>query len=144
MTWLVTGANGQLGRAFQRCLLTHKNVKFLDRSVFDLKDTAKMLGVLGRHQPSVIINCAAYTAVDAAEDNDQDAMQVNAEAVGKIAQWSSENSAFMVHFSTDYVFNGNIVQAYSETSLADPLSIYGRSKAEGEALFLSSHTKVCV
>ena len=66
-------------------------------------------------------------------------MQVNAEA-GKIAQWSSENSAFMVHFP-DYVFNGNIDQAYSETSLADPLSIYGRSKAEGEALFSSSHTK---
>lgn len=137
MTWLVTGANGQLGMAFRR-VLTAGDVRFANRISCDLADPSSIQACLEREQPSVIINCAAYTAVDAAENNETTAMRVNAEAVGEIAEWAAHNCALMVHFSTDYVFNGVASAAYSEDAPIDPQSTYGRSKAAGEAKFFAS------
>ena len=137
MTWLVTGANGQLGMAFRRMRPT-KNMCFADRTACDLSDPAKLAACLERESPSVIINCAAYTAVDAAEEDEAAATRVNADAVGEMARWAASTSAMMVHFSTDYVFDGSAVGAYDEDAPVKPLSAYGRSKAAGEALFMES------
>ena len=137
MSWLVTGANGQLGMAFRRAL-TAGGAYFADRATCDLGDPAALAACLVREQPSIIINCAAYTAVDAAENDEPAAMRVNAEAVGEIAGWAARHDALMVHFSTDYVFDGTASGTYAEDAPVNPLSAYGRSKQAGEALFMES------
>lgn len=137
MTWLVTGANGQLGRAFGRAL-TAGSICFAGRSTCDLGDPASLASCLARETPSVIINCAAYTAVDAAEEDEATAMHVNADAVGEMARWAASTGALMVQFSTDYVFDGSATSAYVEDAPVNPLSAYGRSKAAGEAQFMES------
>ena len=114
MSWLVTGANGQLGTAFRRALAGDDTVRFTDRSSCDLCDPASLEIYLARETPSVIFNCAAYTAVDAAEQDEATAIRVNADAVGEMARWAEEHDALMVHFSTDYVFDGAAPSAYVE------------------------------
>ena len=106
MTWLVTGADGQLGSAFRRALAGRDDTRFVDRSACDLSNPASLADCLALETPSIIINCAAYTAVDAAEQDAQTAMRVNAQAVGDMARWAADRDALMVHFSTDYVFDG--------------------------------------
>lgn len=138
MTWLVTGSSGQLGMAFQREIALRSNVKFADRSACDLAIPASLAACLDREQPSVIINCAAYTAVDAAEKDEATATRVNADAVGEIARWAALHDALMVQFSTDYVFNGTSNGTYTESAPHSPLSSYGRSKAAGEDQFLQT------
>ena len=98
MTWLVTGADGQLGRAFRRALAGRDDTRFVDRSACDLSNPASLADCLARETPSIIINCAAYTAVDAAEQDAQTAMRVNAQAVGDMARWAADRDALMVHF----------------------------------------------
>ncbi len=141
MTWLITGATGQLGMAFRRAIAKDINACFADRNICNLADAASIAECLERHQPKVIINCAAYTAVDAAEDDEATAVRVNATAVGEMACWAADHKAIMVHFSTDYVFDGTASNAYSENAPVNPISAYGRSKAKGECLFLESATK---
>ena len=138
MTWLVTGVNGQLGMAFRRALAERDDARFVDRTTCDLSNPASLAACLERESPSVIINCAAYTAVDAAEEDEATATRVNADAVGEMARWAASTRALMVHFSTDYVFDGSAVGAYDEDAPVKPLSAYGRSKAAGEALFMES------
>ena len=138
MTWLVTGVNGQLGMAFRRALAEGDDARFVDRTTCDLSNPASLAACLERESPSVIINCAAYTAVDAAEEDEATATRVNADAVGEMARWAASTRALMVHFSTDYVFDGSAVGAYDEDAPVKPLSAYGRSKAAGEALFMES------
>ena len=89
MTWLVIGANGQLGMAFKRELSSFSEVKFANRRVCDLANPASLTTCLDREQPSVIINCAAYTAVDAAEEDETKATRINADAVGEMARWAA-------------------------------------------------------
>lgn len=141
MTWLVTGSSGQLGLAFQREITLRNDVKFADRLACDLAVPGKLAACLKREQPSVIINCAAYTAVDAAEKDGSTAMRVNADAVGEMARWAALHDALMVQFSTDYVFSGTSIGAYAENAPHSPLSSYGRSKAAGEDQFLQSGAK---
>jgi len=141
MTWLVTGANGQLGMAFQREIASRGNVSFLNRAACDLTNSASVIDCLNREQPSVIINCAAYTAVDAAEQDEATAMRVNADAVGEMARWAASHNALMVQFSTDYVFDGTATDPHAEDAPIAPLSAYGHSKAAGEAQFRESGAK---
>ena len=141
MTWLVTGATGQLGMAFRRAINKDITACFADRRICNLADAASIAACLERHQPTVIINCAAYTAVDAAEDDETTAMRVNATAVGEMARWASDHNAIMVHFSSDYVFDGTASGAYAEDASVNPMSAYGRSKAKGERFFLESAPK---
>ena len=133
MTWLVTGVNGQLGMAFRRALAERDDARFVDRTTCDLSNPASLAACLERESPSVIINCAAYTAVDAAEEDEATATRVNADAWLK---WQAASTrALMVHFSTDYVFDGSRAPMDAPVK---PLSAYGRSKAAGEALFMES------
>ena len=141
MTWLVTGANGQLGMAFQRKISSIEGTRFVGRSACDLTDPASLIAYLNQQHPTVIINCAAYTTVDAAEDDEATAMRINSDAVGEMARWAASHDALMVQFSTDYVFDGTSTTYYAENTPSGPLSVYGRSKAAGEAQFLGSGTK---
>ncbi|MEO5969566.1 MAG: dTDP-4-dehydrorhamnose reductase, partial [Bdellovibrionia bacterium] len=122
---------GQLGRAFQE-LLGSKSGVFASRHEANLSDPDATIRYLDSIQPSLILNAAAYTAVDRAEHEPELARLVNAETPGRIAQWCSKKDVPLVHFSTDYVFSGKGSSPWKETSPISPLNVYGRTKAEGE------------
>lgn len=144
MTTLVAGANGQLGQTFKDHLGL-KNVVYADKSICDLSDKSSISECLESLKPNRIINCAAYTAVDNAEGEEEIACQVNGYAVGRICDWAVKKDAEVIHFSTDYVFDGTKSEAYLEEDKPNPQSAYGRSKLLGEELFLSSGVKgVCL
>ncbi|MGV1836884.1 dTDP-4-dehydrorhamnose reductase [Rhizobium rhizogenes] len=135
---LVTGANGQVGFELQRSLAPLGTVTAVTRAEMDLANEASILFVLERHRPSIIVNPAAYTAVDRAESEKEQAMAVNAAAPGVLARWAAENGAYLVHYSTDYVFDGTKADAYVETDPVNPQSVYGESKWLGEEVVRSS------
>ncbi len=144
MTTLVTGVNGQLGQTFKEHLGL-KNVVYADRGICDLSDKSSILDCLESVKPNRIINCAAYTAVDNAEDEPELASAVNGYAVGQICDWAVKKDTEVIHFSTDYVFDGTKSEAYLEEDKPNPQSEYGKSKLLGEELFLSSGVKgVCI
>lgn len=133
----VVGARGMLGRAFCE-LLTQKQIPFLalDRSNCDLASDDALLEVGAR--ASLVINCAAYTNVDGAETDEQTARRVNGTAVGLLAAGCKESGAPILHFSTDYVFDGQARAPYATDHPRAPLGAYGRSKALGEELLEAS------
>lgn len=133
---LVTGVNGQVGHALQAAF-THKisldnTVISLDRSQLDLTNTAEIRRVIQSIQPDLIINPAAYTAVDKAETELELAYAINATAPKILAEEAARVGARLIHFSTDYVYNGAKSSSYTEDDATEPLSIYGKSKLAGE------------
>ncbi len=135
---VVTGASGQLGTAFRQ-LLNGQDVRYLDEDELDFENLEEIPQVLAAINPSLVINCAAYTAVDAAEENERLARIVNATAVGELARASADIGAQFVTFSTDYVFDGTKVGGYLESDPTNPVSVYGRTKVEGERLAQAAH-----
>lgn len=129
---LVTGANGQVGFELQRSLATLGTVIAVTRSEMDLASEASILAALQEHKPRIIVTSAAYTAVDRAESDAEQAMAVNAAAPGIMARWAADNGALLVHYSTDYVFDGTKAAPYVEEDAANPQSVYGESKWRGE------------
>ena len=129
---VVTGAAGQVGSEFVHSF--GSEAVGLLRSDLDLTDTAAIRATLVKLRPSVIINCAAYTAVDEAEANETVARVVNAIAVGELARVAHDLSARFVTFSTDYVFDGEKLDPYVESDRTNPTGVYGRTKLEGERL----------
>jgi dTDP-4-dehydrorhamnose reductase len=133
---LLLGANGQLGFALDGVLKALGEVKALTRSeadfsnAFALRDT--LSPVVQKFQPHVIVNAAAYTAVDKAQTDQAIAMQVNAQSVGVLAELVQSINAVLVHYSTDYVFDGAGNTPWSENDQSNPLSVYGQSKWLGE------------
>jgi dTDP-4-dehydrorhamnose reductase len=105
---------------------------FADRSVLDLSNLASISKVLDTIQPQIIINCAAYTAVDKAETESELADVLNHQAVGVVAQWSANHDCRLVHVSTDYVFDGNSSTALTEEAPTGPINVYGQTKLAGE------------
>lgn len=132
MRVLVTGITGQVGRALLNGLRDSVTVIACDRSVMDLTRPQSIAAVLDRLQPDLIVNPAAYTAVDRAEDDVDIAMRVNADAPGAMANWSAEHDVPFLHFSTDYVFDGTGSRPWREDDRPRPLSAYGASKLAGE------------
>ncbi|MEP7187074.1 MAG: dTDP-4-dehydrorhamnose reductase [Rhodanobacter sp.] len=139
MKILLFGANGQLGRTFldhgglaARGVLTAVSRDGSHDEVADLADPASLPALLDRVQPDVIVNAAAYTAVDRAEQEETLATRVNAEAVGVIGRWAAAHGALVIHYSTDYVFDGGHSQPYAVDAPTGPLGAYGRSKLAGE------------
>jgi dTDP-4-dehydrorhamnose reductase len=133
MRILLTGASGQVGGALRQPLGQIGDVLTPDRSVLDLSHPDLLSASLDQLSPDLIINPAAYTAVDLAEDERDLAYRVNAEAPRIMAAWASKRGVPMVHFSTDYVFNGSGDRPWREDDPTDPLSVYGASKLAGEA-----------
>ena len=127
---LVLGAGGQVGRALA-ALLGDACIA-LDRSGADLSNPQRLAEHLDRHDVSACINAAAYTAVDRAEDESSLAMRINGESPGVIARWCASRGIPMVHYSTDYVFDGSGTRPWSESDMVGPLNAYGASKLAGE------------
>jgi dTDP-4-dehydrorhamnose reductase len=139
---LVLGKNGQLGWELQRSLAVLGEVLALDRhsqpSGGDLADLEGLSKTIRSFRPDVIVNAAAYTAVDKAEAEPEMAQAINGAAPGALAQLALELGALLVHYSTDYVFDGSGSKPWSEADLPGPLSVYGQTKLSGERLIQSS------
>lgn len=133
---VVTGATGQLGQTLSRLWaespLPQYQFEALDRSQLDISQADTAIGVLSELKPAVIINAAAYTQVDQAESDSKAAHLVNAQAAGRIAIWSAENGAKLIHISTDFVFDGSSKTPYRPDHQTNPLGVYGTSKLAGE------------
>jgi dTDP-4-dehydrorhamnose reductase len=132
MRIVLTGVTGQVGRALSGTLDRLGTVFPADRSLLNLAEPSTISEALDRLAPDLIINPAAYTAVDRAEDERELAFTVNGEAPGVMAQWAAGRSVPLVHFSTDYVFSGQGETPWREDSPTGPLSAYGASKLAGE------------
>ena len=132
MKLLISGANGQLGLALTRRLSGEHDVLALGRDEFDLADANACSETLKREQPDVLLNCAAYTAVDRAESEPELAHTINADGPAHLARACNDHGIFLVHFSTDYVFDGLATRPYVETDATAPTSVYGSSKLLGE------------
>lgn len=132
MTILLLGKDGQVGWQLQRSLAPHGEVVACGRHECDLSDLAQIRSVVRRIKPSLIVNATAYTAVDKAESEPELAHRVNAEAPGILAEEAATLGALLVHYSTDYVFDGTKDSPYVETDLPAPQSVYGRTKLAGE------------
>lgn len=132
MKALITGAGGQLGRALLAKLPAGWTAVPLTRSDVDLADYAALRRLVDLTAPNLILNAAAYTAVDRAERDEDAAFAINAGAVQVLSAAASRSGARLVHVSTDFVFDGESPRAYKPNDLRRPLSVYGRSKAAGE------------
>ncbi|MFZ9596420.1 MAG: dTDP-4-dehydrorhamnose reductase [Bdellovibrionia bacterium] len=130
---LVLGVQGQLGRALREVLKGTLTV-FASRAEVDLVDPCAVERFLQAERPNVLINAAAYTAVDQAESDREAAHLVNALSPGVMAEWCVRNQAQFVHFSTDYVFSGDGITPWRESDPTSPLNVYGQTKAQGEVL----------
>jgi dTDP-4-dehydrorhamnose reductase len=138
MKLLVLGKNGQVGWELQRALAPLGDVVALSREDVDMEDIEALLQVVRRERPEVLLNAAAYTAVDKAESEPDRADRINRVAVEALAQWAATAHARLVHYSTDYVFDGRKPTPYLESDQTAPLSTYGRTKRDGETAILSS------
>ncbi|MES2016817.1 MAG: dTDP-4-dehydrorhamnose reductase [Pseudomonadota bacterium] len=132
MRILLTGKNGQIGYELERSLQGLGEIVALDRRAMDLADLDQVRDVIRRVKPDLIINPAAYTAVDQAETDTVLAMRINGEAPGVMAQEAKLLGAALIHYSTDYVFDGTKQGPYTEDDPTCPLNSYGRSKLAGE------------
>ena len=132
MRVLITGANGQLGGALQRTAPDWAEVSAIDVEDVDLTDAAMLTARLVVEAPDVIINAAAYTAVDRAESETELARAINADAVATMVEVLAGTGGKLVHVSTDYVFDGTAAVPYAPDAPRNPQSVYGRTKAAGE------------
>lgn len=132
MRLLLTGKNGQVGFELQRALAPLGEVAALDRSVCDLENEASIREAVRQFKPDVIVNPAAYTAVDKAESDAERAHAVNASAPAILGEEAARIGALVVHYSTDYVFDGSADGYYRETDATRPQGVYGQSKLAGE------------
>lgn len=136
MKFLITGANGQLAREFQRSL-KDKEVVALAKEMLDITDADAVTNAISSIRPDIILNCAAYNLVDKAEDDFDASFKINADGVKNLAIASKKYNALLVHYSTDYVFDGMKECLYTEEDKTNPINNYGKSKLMGE-IFLKA------
>lgn len=135
---LLLGKNGQVGWELQRALAGNPGLVALDRAQADFTRPESLRAAVREHKPDLILNAAAYTAVDAAEQDEATATLVNGESVGVLAEEARRLGALLAHYSTDYVFDGRARRPYREDDAVGPLSGYGRSKLAGERAIADS------
>lgn len=143
MKVLVTGDEGQLARSIRECGNDHPDIKlqFVSRPTFDLMIPETVRSTIADAAPDVVVNAAAYTAVDRAEDEPDIAFQINAAGAEAVASAAESIGAGVIQISTDYVFDGRKSSAYLEDDKTNPLGIYGESKLEGEQRIRSANPK---
>ncbi|WLE58246.1 dTDP-4-dehydrorhamnose reductase [Burkholderia plantarii] len=132
MRVLVTGRNGQVGWELARALAPLGEVVACDRETADLSRPETLAPLVAEVRPGLIVNAAAYTAVDRAEEEEALALRVNGESVGVLAEAARKAGALLVHYSTDYVFDGTADRPYTESDPTSPVNAYGRTKLAGE------------
>ncbi len=135
---VILGANGQVGYELQRSLLPLGEVIALDRTQADLTQLDNLKQTLIDLKPNVIVNAAAYTAVDKAEEEQDLAMLINGEALKVIAEATKQLNALLIHYSTDYVFDGTKTEPYTEDDTPNPINVYGKTKLAGENAVIGS------
>ncbi len=135
---LVTGADGQVGRALLEIFAESAEVIGCNRTCLDLTDTDRIREMVRSVAPDIIVNAGAYTAVDRAESERDLAFAINARAPGILAEEAQRAGALLIHYSTDYVFNGSKRTPWVEDDATDPLSVYGSSKLAGEEAIRSA------
>jgi dTDP-4-dehydrorhamnose reductase len=138
MRIMLTGANGQVGWELARSLMPLGEVIALDRSRCDLSRPETISNVVQAIKPDVIVNAAAYTLVDKAEEEEALATTINSTSVGVIAEEARKLEALLIHYSTDYVFDGTKPESYTEEDIPNPINVYGRSKLAGEKAIVQS------
>lgn len=129
---MLTGANGQVGWELNRSLLPLGDIVALTRKECDLSRPENLPSIVQEIKPDVIINAAAYTTVDKAEEEEALAMTINGTSVGVLAEEAKKCNALLIHYSTDYVFDGTKPSPYTEEDIPNPINVYGRSKLAGE------------
>ncbi|QJQ96025.1 MULTISPECIES: dTDP-4-dehydrorhamnose reductase [Halomonadaceae] len=132
LSWLVLGANGQVGRELRRALQPLGHGVALTRAECDMSVPGEAARAVAERAPRIVVNAAAYTAVDRAEDEPALAERLNGEAVGELAAACAEQGSVLVHYSTDYVFDGAGVEPFRPGDAPGPLSVYGKTKLAGE------------
>jgi dTDP-4-dehydrorhamnose reductase len=137
MKFLITGANGQLAKEFTSGLKEagHETAVF-DKETLDISNLDAVTETVGNCQPDIILNCAAYNFVDKAEEDFDTAYRVNATGVKNLASVCRQNNIFMVHYGTDYIFDGTKTDFYIEEDVPNPVNRYGRSKLQGERFLM--------
>jgi len=143
-TILLTGKSGQIGRELHKTLATLGRVVAPDRNQLDLADQDAIRLLLRKINPDIIVNAAAYTAVDKAESEPDLAMAVNGIAPGVMVEEAARLNALLVHYSTDYVFDGTKPSPYTEQDTPNPLNVYGRSKLAGEQVICANALRFLV
>lgn len=141
MNIFITGGNGQVGFELQRQFAPFGTILAPTRQELDLTNAEAVNVYLEKHQPGLILNAAAYTAVDKAESEPEQARHLNAKLPAQLADYAAMQGIPLVHYSTDYVYPGNGEKPWQEDSLTGPLSIYGQTKLEGDDAVVSSGAK---
>jgi dTDP-4-dehydrorhamnose reductase len=141
---LLTGKNGQVGSELEKSLAPLGELTALDRQQLDLSNPDLIRQVVRELRPDVIVNAAAYTAVDRAETESGFAQAINGTAPGILAEEASRLDALLVHYSTDYVFDGIKSTPYTEQDIPNPLNVYGRSKLAGEQAICAAATRFLI
>ena len=143
---LVTGANGQVGKELQAMALHYPSLQilFADRTVLDITDNKAVENYFLTNTPQVVINCAAYTAVDKAEAEPENAQLINVTATGYLADACRHINIPFIHISTDFVYDENKTQPNLETDAVNPLGVYAKTKLAGEQLALQKHKKTII
>ncbi len=138
MKILITGGNGQVGFELQRSLSLFGQILAPTRQQLDLSDSAAVDDYLQTHQPGLIVNAAAYTAVDKAESEPELACRLNAELPAQLAAYAKAHDILLVHYSSDYVYPGTGNAPFSEAAETGPLGVYGKTKFEGDEAIIAS------
>ena len=144
MRILLFGASGQVGSQLRKILSPLETIRVCNRKEADLENAEQLKKIIKNYRPQIIINAAAYTAVDQAELEPKKAYRINSEAVSVIAQEGKKLNALLIHYSTDYIFDGIQVEPYTEEDQPNPQSIYGKSKWEGEQAIIKSEVKYLI
>lgn len=135
---LLIGCNGQIGTQLQKTLQPTSNLKAVARPIAELAQPETLRNLIAENQPEIIINAAAYTAVDKAESEAELANTINATAPKVLAQEAEKSQALLIHISTDYIFDGKASRPYQENDPTNPLSVYGKTKLAGEEAIRSN------
>ncbi len=139
MTVLITGGGGQLSSELERSVPRHIKAVVCSPKELDITSKESIVRNIGEEVPSIVINCAAYTAVDSAEDNIDKAYAVNRDGVALLADECRKNGVGLIHISTDFVFDGKKCVPYKVNDVPNPISVYGKSKYEGEKVLMEEY-----
>lgn len=144
MKLMILGSGGQLGKELSYGLQNNNELYAFNKDQLDITDFEKLATLIEKINPKIIINCAAYTSVENSEKFKKEAYKVNHEAVKFLAQECHKRDIFLIHFSTDYIFDGNLNRSYMENDIPNPLNVYGKTKLEGEKEIISITQKYII